>query len=155
MFGMAGVATLLRMLTGKLIELLRRTFVTHAAGRCQFFTHRHEAWGVGVDMTGQTIGELLPMRQFMTIAAFGHQLFPIPLFRVVGVKYLMALPAVESMQTAIRLKPIEMRNMTLDALAHGQGFWLNGIQLRDRCSLGRSSLAKPSQAADHYYICDK
>ena len=148
--GMAGITALLRVRTGEFIELFRRTAVAYTAIRCQFLIHWHLTRRMGIDMAGQTIGELIPVRRFVAFAALRHQLFPVPLPRVEGVKYLVAFPTIESMEATLVLQPAELRDMALAALGHGQLLRRNRIQISARCSLGsisRSGLTLPGQAA--------
>ena len=148
--GMAGITALLRVRTGEFIELFRRTAVAYTAIRCQLLIHRHLTRRMGIDMAGQTIGELISMRRFMALAALRHQLFPVPLPRVEGVKYLVAIPTIESMAATLVLQPAELCDMALPALGHGQRLRGNRIQISARCSLAvfsRSGLTLPGQAA--------
>ena len=87
---------------------------------------------VGIRVTGETAGDLCPVRRFMARCTFGHDGIIIPLARTIGVKNVMTALARKLVLPAIILQSLERAGMALCALTCGKRLRLNGILLRSR-----------------------
>lgn len=118
---MTGAAWLLRVHAGELRELSRRAGMTIPAGRGKIRGQGHLPRRMRIQVTAQTLNMLCPVHLVVTLAALRHQLCPVVLLRVIGMKALVTSLALNPVPEAVILQPLEMGAVALPALGGGEG----------------------------------
>jgi hypothetical protein len=125
-------ARLSGMGAGEFLQLFRRLPMAISAASGQLLHRELQPRSMGILMTGKAVHLLLAMGKAVAVPACGHQFGKIVLARIVGVKNLVAIRAVEPVRSSLVLQGPELIQMASATLCHCHRLGIDRIRTR-RC----------------------
>lgn len=124
---MTGRTPLQSMFAGELLQLSCRRGVTVSTILGQAIGHDHIERRMRVSVTGQTFGLLRPMGLRVAARTLGHNIRPVILVRIIGMKLLVTVLAIKLVTSPILLDGIKVGRVAGTALGYGHFPKLNII----------------------------